>query len=186
MIILDPKGNRNTVPCRIRKTEDDNVYRCEYVAQTTGMHSVNVFFAGQQIPKSPFGVKVTPGKQTLDLITALCSGIISLGLIYLCCRHVFTKKCIAHTWFFHQHLLKSDATPKCDNSYEDLTEEHILTKWPDLMYHRIENLELAAIPQRIYYALILTLLNLNTVFKTSISTTKCHPNLTLISTNKLT
>lgn len=59
VIILDPKGNRNTVPCRIRKTED-NVYRCEYVAQTTGMHSVNVFFAGQQIPKSPFGVKVTP------------------------------------------------------------------------------------------------------------------------------
>lgn len=61
VIILDPKGNRNTVPCRVRKTED-NVYRCEYVAQTTGMHSVNVFFAGQQIPKSPFGVKVTPGK----------------------------------------------------------------------------------------------------------------------------
>ncbi|GFV00221.1 filamin-A [Trichonephila clavipes] len=59
VIILDPKGNRNTVPCRIRKTEE-NVYRCEYVAQTTGMHSVNVFFAGQQIPKSPFGVKVTP------------------------------------------------------------------------------------------------------------------------------
>lgn len=63
VIILDPKGNRNTVPCRVRKTED-NVYRCEYVAQTTGMHSVNVFFAGQQIPKSPFGVKVTPGKVT--------------------------------------------------------------------------------------------------------------------------
>lgn len=34
------------------------------MAQTTGMHSVNVFFAGQQIPKSPFGVKVTPGKIT--------------------------------------------------------------------------------------------------------------------------
>lgn len=59
VIILDPKGNRNTVPCRLRKTAED-VYRCEYVAQTTGMHSVNVFFAGQQIPKSPFGVKVTP------------------------------------------------------------------------------------------------------------------------------
>lgn len=66
VIILDPKGNRNTVPCRVRKT-DDNVYRCEYVAQVNGMHSVNVFFAGQQIPKSPFGVKVTPGK-ALDFL----------------------------------------------------------------------------------------------------------------------
>lgn len=68
VIILDPKGNRNTVPCRVRKTED-NVYRCEYVAQTTGMHSVNVFFAGQQIPKSPFGVKVTPGKVQIQLLS---------------------------------------------------------------------------------------------------------------------
>ncbi|XP_067124657.1 LOW QUALITY PROTEIN: filamin-A-like [Centruroides vittatus] len=57
--ILDPQGNRNTVPCRVRKIADD-VHRCEYVAQTVGLHSVNVFFAGQQIPNSPFGVKVTP------------------------------------------------------------------------------------------------------------------------------
>ena len=75
VIILDPKGNRNTVPCRVRKTED-NVYRCEYVAQTTGMHSVNVFFAGQQIPKSPFGVKVTPGKTICFLYSFTFSNVI--------------------------------------------------------------------------------------------------------------
>lgn len=57
--ILDPQGNRNTIPCRVRKIADD-VHRCEYVAQTVGLHSVNVFFAGQQIPNSPFGVKVAP------------------------------------------------------------------------------------------------------------------------------
>ena len=36
------------------------MWRCEYVAPTTGVHSVNVFFAGKPIPKSPFGVRVAP------------------------------------------------------------------------------------------------------------------------------
>lgn len=39
---------------------DPEVYRCEYVATMLGLHSVNVFYAGNPIPKSPFGVKVSP------------------------------------------------------------------------------------------------------------------------------
>ncbi|XP_015782662.1 filamin-A isoform X2 [Tetranychus urticae] len=59
VVILDPSGKPNTVPLRVRPIGDD-VYRCEYVAQATGVHSVNVFFAGKQVPKSPFGVRVSP------------------------------------------------------------------------------------------------------------------------------
>ena len=63
MIILDPVGHKNTVLVKIRQEDPDSgVYRCEYVATATGLHSVNVFFAGQPIPGSPFGVKVSPGK----------------------------------------------------------------------------------------------------------------------------
>jgi hypothetical protein len=33
--------------------------RCDYMPQQLGVHSVNVFFAGNPIPNSPFGVKVS-------------------------------------------------------------------------------------------------------------------------------
>ncbi|XP_022254826.1 filamin-A-like, partial [Limulus polyphemus] len=59
VIILDQRGDRTTVPWRVRKIDED-VYRCEYVCQTVGLLSVNIFFAGQLIPNSPFGVKVSP------------------------------------------------------------------------------------------------------------------------------
>lgn len=32
------------------------------MSQLTGLHSVNVFYAGKPIPNSPFGVRVAPGK----------------------------------------------------------------------------------------------------------------------------
>ncbi|XP_063851781.1 filamin-A-like isoform X2 [Scylla paramamosain] len=59
VIILDPAGHKNTVPVKVRSLSDDT-YRCEYVASGIGLHSVNIFFAGQSIPGSPFGVKVSP------------------------------------------------------------------------------------------------------------------------------
>ncbi|XP_013789840.1 filamin-A-like [Limulus polyphemus] len=59
VIILDQQGNQKTTLNRLVKISED-VYRCEYVAQTVGVHSINVFFAGQQIPNSPFGVRVSP------------------------------------------------------------------------------------------------------------------------------
>nr|CAI5823933.1 unnamed protein product [Callosobruchus analis] len=59
VIILDPAGNKTSVPVQVRKTAPDT-YRCDYVSSTTGLHSINVFFAGKPIPKSPFGVRVSP------------------------------------------------------------------------------------------------------------------------------
>lgn len=60
VIILDPKGNKDSVPLKILPTDEPDVYKCEYVATVLGLHSVNVFFAGNPIPHSPFGVKVSP------------------------------------------------------------------------------------------------------------------------------
>ncbi|XP_063928955.1 filamin-A isoform X2 [Zophobas morio] len=59
VIILDPSGNKNSVPVSVRQTTPD-VWRCEYLSPIIGLHSVNIFFAGQPIPKSPFGVRVSP------------------------------------------------------------------------------------------------------------------------------
>ncbi len=59
VIVLDPAGQKNTVTAKLRQISPD-VWRCEYAAVSVGVHSVNVFFAGQPIPKSPFGVRVAP------------------------------------------------------------------------------------------------------------------------------
>ncbi|KAG7166764.1 Filamin-A-like 2, partial [Homarus americanus] len=59
VIILDPAGHKNTVPVKTRQISE-GVYRCEYVASGIGLHSINIFFAEQPIPGSPYGVKVSP------------------------------------------------------------------------------------------------------------------------------
>ncbi|XP_020279518.1 filamin-A isoform X4 [Pseudomyrmex gracilis] len=59
VIILDPQGNKHSVPAKVRQTSPD-VWRCEYVSPTTGLHSVNIFFAGKPIPGSPIGVNIAP------------------------------------------------------------------------------------------------------------------------------
>lgn len=57
--VVDPKGQPNSVPVRIRELEDqEGVYRVEYMAQKAGDHKVVVTFAGAPIPKSPFPIKV--------------------------------------------------------------------------------------------------------------------------------
>ncbi|XP_044590424.1 filamin-A isoform X4 [Cotesia glomerata] len=59
VIILDPQSSKTSVPVKLRQTSPD-VWRCEYVSPITGLHSVNVFFAGKLIPKSPMGVNIAP------------------------------------------------------------------------------------------------------------------------------
>lgn len=60
VVILDPAGHKTTVAAKLRQTDED-VWRCEYMSQLTGLHSINVFYAGKPIPNSPFGVRVAPG-----------------------------------------------------------------------------------------------------------------------------
>ncbi|XP_046814112.1 filamin-A isoform X4 [Vespa crabro] len=59
VIILDQQGSKTTVPVKLRQIFPD-VTRCEYVSPVTGLHSVNIFFAGKLIPGSPVGVNVAP------------------------------------------------------------------------------------------------------------------------------
>lgn len=59
VIVLDPQGHKTSVPCSVRPIGDDT-WRCDYTPIAPGMHSVNVFYAGKQIPNSPFGVQVSP------------------------------------------------------------------------------------------------------------------------------
>ncbi|XP_029678437.1 filamin-A isoform X2 [Formica exsecta] len=59
VIILDPQGSKTAVPVKLRQTSPD-VWRCEYVSPVTGLHSVNIFFAGKPIPGSPIGVNIAP------------------------------------------------------------------------------------------------------------------------------
>lgn len=59
VIILDPAGHKTTVPVKVRQIET-NRWRCEYISNLVGLHSVNIFFAGIPIKNSPFGVKIAP------------------------------------------------------------------------------------------------------------------------------
>ncbi|XP_053682434.1 filamin-A isoform X2 [Sabethes cyaneus] len=59
VIILDPANHKTTVAAKLRQIAP-NQYRCEYTANMVGLHSVNVFYNGQQIKNSPYGVRVAP------------------------------------------------------------------------------------------------------------------------------
>lgn len=59
VVILDSNEKHDQVPMQI-KPLGNGKYRVEYLPKQPGVHSINVFFAGKAIPKSPFGVKVAP------------------------------------------------------------------------------------------------------------------------------
>jgi len=59
VVILDPAGKKDSVKTKVTD-KGDGSYICEYAASQAGLHSVNIFFSGEPIPKSPFGVKVSP------------------------------------------------------------------------------------------------------------------------------
>ena len=59
VIILDPKGKKDSVPVKITPHENEpKVYKCEFVPKILGMHYAMVFFAGNPIPTSPIGFRV--------------------------------------------------------------------------------------------------------------------------------
>lgn len=66
VVILDPAGHKTTVPVKLRQIEQE-LWRCEYTSALCGLHSINVFFAGEPIRNSPFGVKVLPGTKGVIL-----------------------------------------------------------------------------------------------------------------------
>ena len=67
MVILDPKGKQNAAMLKLKEVKQGQ-WRCEYLADQVGMYSINIYFATKPIPKSPFGVKVSPGKAGANYI----------------------------------------------------------------------------------------------------------------------
>ena len=64
--VLDPHGRKDAIRPVIHK-RSDALWYVEYTPTEEGLHSVNVFFAGKPIPKSPYGVGVAPGKKPIRL-----------------------------------------------------------------------------------------------------------------------
>ena len=61
VIIVDSQGRRDTVEI-ILENKGDSVFRCTYVPVLEGPHTIYVTFAGQQIPRSPFSVRISEGE----------------------------------------------------------------------------------------------------------------------------
>lgn len=62
VVILDVHGRKDTVrPSITAVVGKEQTFLVEYVPIEPGQHKVNVYFAGQPIPNSPFGVEVAPG-----------------------------------------------------------------------------------------------------------------------------
>ncbi|XP_047658290.1 filamin-C-like isoform X2 [Tachysurus fulvidraco] len=58
VVITDPQGQKETVEVILEK-KGDAVFRCTYKPTAEGTHSVEVHFAGQPIPHSPYKVHVS-------------------------------------------------------------------------------------------------------------------------------
>lgn len=59
VIILDPEGHKTSVAAKIRQTGPE-AWRVDYTPLLPGLHSINIFYAGQPIKDSPVGVRVSP------------------------------------------------------------------------------------------------------------------------------
>lgn len=77
VVILDPHGRKDTIRPSISPVPGkEGTYLVEYIAMEQGLHSINIMFAGQQIPKSPYGVNVSPGKRhcmTISYTSSNCT-----------------------------------------------------------------------------------------------------------------
>ena len=72
VIILDPSDAHKQIPVQIAPSGPGR-YRVTYCAREPGLHSVNVFFGGQPVPASPYGVRVTSSNFSFVLAFLCCS-----------------------------------------------------------------------------------------------------------------
>lgn len=79
-VYLDrPDGTR--VELEVEPNEGKKTYNVKYVPQVTGTHKVNVLFAGQQVPKSPFEVGVDKAVGDASKVSVKGLGIEPVGNI---------------------------------------------------------------------------------------------------------
>ena len=71
VIILDSAGVKSTVPAKVWQVSPE-LWRCEYTPHSVGLHSINILFAGQPIPHSPYGVRISPGIFCVIILCLKC------------------------------------------------------------------------------------------------------------------
>ncbi|CAG5133090.1 unnamed protein product, partial [Candidula unifasciata] len=80
VLVLNPKGK--TLPCEVVFNNDPNAtYSCVYVPNIEGSYRVIIKFAGKEIPKSPFSVKVEGAAGDPAKVTAAGPGLEKTGVI---------------------------------------------------------------------------------------------------------
>ncbi|XP_067932451.1 filamin-A-like isoform X2 [Watersipora subatra] len=57
VIIVDSRGHKDTCKARVSKSSETTYY-VEYVAKEVGRYSVHIYFAGKEIPYSPYTVNI--------------------------------------------------------------------------------------------------------------------------------
>jgi hypothetical protein len=72
--ILDPHGRKDTIRPSIKAQPGaPETFLVEYVPREPGLHSINIFFSGHQIPNSPFGVGVAAGEKITEASVSIKS-----------------------------------------------------------------------------------------------------------------
>ena len=63
--IIDPNGDTNTARM-VLNDMGKSVYKCEYIPTVVGNHKVEILFDGIPIPKSPYDVRVSHGRLSVN------------------------------------------------------------------------------------------------------------------------
>ena len=67
VVIVDAHGHKDTCRPRISKTTETTYY-VEYMAKEEGRYSIHIYFAGKEIPLSPYTVNVGARKYWISHI----------------------------------------------------------------------------------------------------------------------
>jgi len=57
IVIVDPHGHKDSTRPRISKSSETTYY-VEYMAKEVGRYSVHIYFAGKEIPMSPYSINI--------------------------------------------------------------------------------------------------------------------------------
>lgn len=63
VVIVDPQNHQDTVEV-ILEDKGDSIYRCTYRPNMEGPHKIYITFAGAQIPKCPYVVNISEGRNS--------------------------------------------------------------------------------------------------------------------------
>lgn len=74
VVITDIHGHKDSVKPRVSKSSETTYY-VEYMVKEEGRYSIHIYFAGKEIPESPYTIMVGAGK------LYICHPVFDLSLI---------------------------------------------------------------------------------------------------------